>query len=159
MLCADDPSASPGAFSGLAQNDEVIVRGPFGTFVLDDVSTRPVLLLAAGAGFGPLKSLLQHALSLEHAPQITLHRFADAEGLYQENLLRSYAGALDHFRYVPHARGVDRERAIADVFGIMPGVTGYDVYVAGDEPFVAAVLQEARANGLPESQLRSAVVS
>lgn len=159
MLCEADPSAAPGAFSGLAVNDEVVVRGPFGTFVLDDSSVRPVLLLSDGPGFGPIKSLLQHALSLEHAAQITLHRFADDEGLYQENLLRSYAAALDHFRYVAHAEGVDRDLAIEDILGVMPGVTGYDIYAAGDAEFVASVAARAKECGLGNQQVRTMVVT
>lgn len=158
MLCDADPMTEPGAFSGLAVNEEVIVRGPFGTFVLDDTSVHPVLLLAAGPGFGPVKSLLQHALSLELAPQVTLHRFADDEGLYQENLLKSYAAALDHFRYIAHPQVADREQAIADVFGIMPGVTGYDVYAVGDASFVAEVERHARGASVPSNQLRSLVM-
>jgi CDP-4-dehydro-6-deoxyglucose reductase len=159
MLCEADPLAAPGTFAGVAVNAEVTVRGPFGTFVLDDSSMRPVLLLAAGPGFGPVKSLLQHALSLEHAPQITLHRFADEEGLYQENLLKSYAAALEHFRYVPHAAGVDRDLAIDDILGVMPGITGYDIYAAGDAAFVASVAARAKEFGVVAQQVRTMAVT
>jgi len=147
MLCDMDPAAAKGAFSGLAVNTEVIVRGPFGGFVLDDTSERPVLLLAAGPGFGPVKSLLQHSLSLELAPRVAMHRFADAEGLYQENLLRSYAAALDHFSYEAHGAVEDRDAGLAAILADVSGLAGYDIYAAGDDGFIASVERLARDAG------------
>ncbi len=156
VLCDRDDAFDRRVLDGLAANDEVGIRGPFGDFVLDDASERPVVLIAKGPGFAPVKSLLQHALSLEHAPSITLYRIAGAEGLYQENLLKSYAGALDHFRYVAfpagHATaelvdGIVRDTALASI-------AGHDVYAAGDGGFVAEVRAHLSARGLPAGQFK-----
>ena len=90
-------------FAELSANDSVEVEGPYGEFVLDEDSPRPVIFLAFGAGFAPIKSLIQHAMSLELAESMDLHWLADAAGHYQDNLCRAWADALDNFNYVPHA--------------------------------------------------------
>src|SRR5574340_238021 len=93
-------------FTTLQANDAVAVEGPYGEFVLDEDSPRPVIFLAFGAGFAPIKSLVQHAMSLELAEPMDLHGLADEAGLYQDNLCRAWADALDNFTYVPHALDV-----------------------------------------------------
>ncbi len=171
----------------LKPNDEVTVRGPFGEFVLDDRSECPVLLVSSGPGFAPIKSLLQHALSLEHAPRITLCRLADADGFYQDNLLRSYAAALDHFHYAPLPQGRALSLALDDIVAELRGIapvglagasglevpagldlpsgleipsslSGVDVYVAGEAAFVEAARRRLAAEGLPASRWRGLVL-
>lgn len=144
--------------AALKVNDELTIRGPYGAFVLDDVSERPVLLVSSGPGYGPIKSVLQHALSLEHAPSISLYRLAGAESLYQENLLRSYAAALDHFHYMPFAADVAQDAALDEIVRATSGLPGHDVYAAGDEAFVAAARARCLAAGLPAAQWKSVAV-
>ncbi|MCW8956254.1 MAG: TauD/TfdA family dioxygenase, partial [Gammaproteobacteria bacterium] len=57
------------------------LEGPFGDFVLDDESARPVIFLAFGAGFAPIKSLVQHCMSLDQTEVMDLHWLADETGL------------------------------------------------------------------------------
>jgi CDP-4-dehydro-6-deoxyglucose reductase len=161
VLCDQDREFDRRLLAGLSSDTEVAIRGPFGNFVLDDTSERPVLLIAEGPGFAPVKSLLQHALSLEHAPLITLFRVADEEGFFQDKLVKSYAAALDHFRYVPCTS--DRPRAaildeIAEEMSRTPpaGLSGVDVYVAGRDDFVAEARTRLVAAGLPEGQWKGA---
>ncbi len=144
------------AFSSLQANAEAVVHGPFGDFVLDDESARPVLLIAEGAGFAQIKSLLQHALSLDHAPSITLLRRPNTDGLYQENLLKSYAGALDEFTYVPLSPDASPEAAVrAAVPGGLESLAENDVYAAGAGDFISALGDELFAAGLPQAQWRA----
>lgn len=158
------PTGRGAAFDALATalkvNDEVTIRGPYGGFVLDDASERPLLLIASGPGFGPVKSLLQHALSLERAPTIGMFRLAGSRGepIYQENLLKSYAGALDHFRYVPFPAEVPFEAALDHIAISTAGLAGYDAYVAGEAEFVEAARGMLCAAGLPEARFRGAIV-
>ncbi|MCB1513913.1 MAG: 2Fe-2S iron-sulfur cluster binding domain-containing protein [Hyphomicrobiaceae bacterium] len=159
VQCETDADAATGPFSSLLPNVEVTVRGPFGRFGLDDASQRPVVLVAEGAGFAQIKSMLQHALSLEHAPSISLVRLASEEGLYQENLLKSYANALDNFQYVAFKAGTPHA-AIGDAILEQAGeLAQCDVYVAGSEAFTASIGARCRAAGLPEEQLKAEVVA
>jgi CDP-4-dehydro-6-deoxyglucose reductase len=139
-------------FTTLKANDTVKLEGPFGEFVLDEDSPRPVIFLAFGAGFAPIKSLIQHAMSLELAESMDLHWLADAAGHYQDNLCRTWTDALDNFNYVPHAQGGDPDAVLADIVLDYPDLHRFDVYAAG----TAAQLDQARAHfvrhGLPEAR-------
>jgi CDP-4-dehydro-6-deoxyglucose reductase len=129
-------------FAELSANDSVEVEGPYGEFVLDEDSPRPVIFLAFGAGFAPIKSLIQHAMSLELAESMDLHWLADAAGHYQDNLCRAWADALDNFNYVPHAPTHDLESLLASIVVDYPDLHRFDVYAAG----TAAQLEQARAH-------------
>jgi CDP-4-dehydro-6-deoxyglucose reductase len=139
-------------FTTLKANDTVKLEGPFGDFVLDEDSPRPVIFLAFGAGFAPIKSLIQHAMSLELAESMDLHWLADAAGHYQDNLCRTWADALDNFNYVPHAQSDDLDAVLAAIVLDYPDLHRFDVYAAG----TAAQLDRARTHfvrhGLPEAR-------
>jgi CDP-4-dehydro-6-deoxyglucose reductase, E3 len=118
-------------FAKLSANDSVEVKGPYGEFVLDEDSPRPVIFLAFGAGFAPIKSLIQHAMSLELAESMDLHWLADEAGHYQDNLCRAWADALDNFNYVPHAPDSDPEASLKSIVLDYPDLHRFDVYAAG----------------------------
>jgi CDP-4-dehydro-6-deoxyglucose reductase len=139
-------------FTTLKANDTVELEGPFGNFVLDEDSSRPVIFLAFGAGFAPIKSLIQHAMSLELAESMDLHWLADAAGHYQDNLCRTWTDALDNFNYVPHTQSDDLDAVLAAIVLDYPDLHRFDVYAAG----TAAQLDRARTHfvrhGLPEAR-------
>lgn len=139
-------------FDAVKNGSGVTLEGPFGAVVLDEDSPRPVIFLAFGTGFAPIKSLAQHAMSLELAESMDLHWFADEAGLYQDNLCRSWADALDNFSYVPHPLGEDTDETLHRVAAAYPGLQRFDVYASGTatqlerarDIFVAAGLHDAR---------------
>ncbi len=148
-----------GPFASLLRNTDVTVRGPIGSFVLDDSSERAVVLVAEGGGFAQIKSILQHALSLEHAPYIALVRLAGEEGLYQENLLKSYAGVLDDFRYIAFDAATPRETVIETVLNETSQIAETDIYVAGSSDFISVLNQRCISAGLPEAQWHAETIS
>jgi CDP-4-dehydro-6-deoxyglucose reductase len=137
-------------FATLKAGDAVELEGPFGKFVFEEDSPRPVIFLAFGAGFAPIKSLVQHAISLELAESMDLHWVADEAGHYQDNLCRTWADALDNFNYVPHAPTDDLETLLKNIVVDYPDLHRFDVYAAG----TVTQLNQARAHflreGLPE---------
>jgi len=133
-------------FATLKANDSVDVEGPYGEFVLDEDSPRPVIFLAFGAGFAPIKSLIQHAMSLELAESMDLHWLADEAGHYQDNLCRAWTDALDNFNYVPHALTGDLDALLKSIVIDYPDLHRFDVYAAG----TAAQLEQARAHFVNE---------
>lgn len=139
-------------FTTLKANETVNLEGPYGEFVLDEDSPRPVIFLAFGAGFAPIKSLVQHAMSLELAESMDLHWLADEAGHYQDNLCRTWTDALDNFNYLPHAQTGDLDSLLEGIVVDYPDLHRFDVYAAGTamqlarahEHFVHAGLHEAR---------------
>ena len=148
----------PGLVSELRVNDSVELQGPYGDFVLDDNSERPVLFLAFGAGFAPIRSLIQHAMSLDLAESMDLHWLAGDTGQYQNNQCRAWADALDNFTYIPHENGKDAEGTLAGIASGYPDLHRFDVYAAG----TSAQLQIAKPLflqcGLPEKQWHAGII-
>ena len=118
-------------FSELRSNDTLAVEGPFGEFVLDEDSPRPVIFLAFGAGFAPIKSLIQHAMSLDLTESMDLHWLADEAGHYQDNLCRAWTDALDNFNYLPHPLTDDLNAMLKSIVVDYPDMHRFDVYAVG----------------------------
>jgi CDP-4-dehydro-6-deoxyglucose reductase len=155
ILRKTDDAFSELLYGGLNAHDSVEVEGPYGEFVLEDATSRPIIFVAFGAGFAPIKSLIQHAMSLDLAESMDLHWLANEAGHYQNNLCRAWADALDNFTYVPHAQTTDVESTLANIVSDYPDLNRFDVYAAG----TAEQLQVARRlflkQGLPEQHWRT----
>lgn len=97
----DDPFARH-VFEALRLRDCITVAGPQGRFILDEESTRPLIFLARGTGFAPIKSLIEQCFNLELTQSVTLYWDSDfARQPYLANYCRSWENAFDNFRYVP----------------------------------------------------------
>ena len=160
------PRESDAAFSqlvfdgSLKTGDAVNLWGPVGDFVLAD-SPRPLVFAACDTGFAPIKSLIEHALSLDVAPSLSLFWLATrSDGHFQANQCRAWSEALDPFEY---ALFIDTDAAAgarqvvaairADLFDI-----DCDFYLAGPEVFVSALGAALLAAGVPAAQLVSEIV-
>jgi len=149
-----------GVFNRLSSADTVRVEGPRGEFVLNEESNRPLIFLACGSGFAPIKSLIEHAMALDVAETLQLYWIADGKtGHYLNNLCRSWADALDNFRYIPVTAEGDltRDAAIRDVLErvltAQAELAAHDVYVAGPGTFANEAEYLLLDRGLPPSQL------
>ncbi len=144
-------------FAGAVKvGDAVNVRGPWGDFVITGDSSRPLLFIAAAAGFAPVKSLIEHAIAAEAAEAIALCWTARPGGHYLANQCRAWRGALDNFRYdeLDAGEGAAAAAVVAaalDAAGIDP--RDHAIYIAGPAPFVAAM-----RDALPAATPRTMVV-
>ncbi|MDX1513526.1 MAG: 2Fe-2S iron-sulfur cluster-binding protein [Gammaproteobacteria bacterium] len=137
------------AFRGFSRSDRFDIRGPRGTFTLDENSSRPLVFLAHDTGIAPVKSIIEHAINLELPQAIHLQWHATGpQGHYLHNYFRSLADALDDFRYLP-VEGPLR----GDMIAGLPGPDSADAYVAGGGEFVAAGRDMLLAGGVPEDRL------
>ena len=95
----NDPFAELVA-SKLKIGDSLQLRGPFGEFVYDENANRPVILFAFDTGFAAIKSLLEHITAEEQELPIHLIWMScGQDGLYMNNLCRSWKDAFDSFIY------------------------------------------------------------
>jgi CDP-4-dehydro-6-deoxyglucose reductase len=151
-----EPFASAVFDDSLRVGDEVTVWGPYGDFVLVD-SQRPLVFAACDLAFAPVKSLIEHALSFEASPSLSLFWLATRDdGHFMLNQCRAWSEALDAFEYalftdadVAHGAQQVLHAMRADLFDIE-----CDFYVAGPDPFVAALESGLRAAGVPQVQIR-----
>jgi CDP-4-dehydro-6-deoxyglucose reductase len=156
-----DPFARQLFADGIKPGDAVTVWGPVGEFVLHE-SPRPLVFAACDAGFAPVKSLIEHALALDHAPSLSLFWLSTKpDGHFLANQCRAWSEALDHFEYELLSEpditfgALQLARAMrADLFDIQ-----CDFYLAGPEAFVDALAAELRAAGVPAAQIYTNVLA
>jgi len=149
-------------FNTLKSGDPVEINGPVGDFILDEDSPRPLIFIARRTGFAPIRSLVEHAMSLEVAAAIHLVWVAeDKQDRYLDNLCRSWADALDNFFYVPvdvESRQ-ESDRYVQELIQQLKigadDISGFDCYIAGNERFVNDCKTALISHGLPVAQLKT----
>jgi len=156
-------------FDQLKQNDVVEMEGPHGEFILREKSPRPLYFFAFDSGFAPIKSLIEHALSLG-AETLNLHWFGSSkQHIYLPNIAHAWRDALDHFHYEEHVAGFDlrsvsgkREeillKQLDDINSADTGLLQGDVYIAGPESAVTIAEQFFLGKGLPKTRVAVASV-
>lgn len=150
---------SPALFSGsLKVGDVLRVRAPLGAFTLYDNSHKPLIFIATGTGFAPIKSLLHHLRDTDPSRSVHIYHGAQtADGLYDEAALRELLYLLPNARYTPvlsraddawqGARGYITEHVLHDYADL----SGYEVYACGSIDMIRASKQAFTAQrGLPE---------
>ena len=85
--------------TSLKSSDSIHIEGPTGTFVLDEDSNNAVIFIAFDTGFAPIKSLIEHAVTLEHAEFIQLYWIHTEDKPYMHNQCRAWVDAFDDFKY------------------------------------------------------------
>lgn len=134
-------------FSAMKERDILKFEGPRGTFYLREETAKPIVLLASGTGFAPIKSIVEYALARKIARPMALYWGCRTRAdLYMNALAESWARDVQGFRYVP----VLSEAAPADAWsgrtGLvhdavradLPDLSGYEVYASGNPAMVDA---------------------
>ncbi len=153
----------------IKERDVLRVEGPMGTFFLREDNPRPIILVAGGTGFAPIKAVTEHifaeGINREGSGKVlrpvTLYWGARArQDLYLPDLPARWADEQPNFRYIPvlsEARSVDawtgREgfvhRAVLEDF---PDLAGHQVYACGAPVMIEAARRDFARAGLPEDQ-------
>ncbi len=146
------------AFGYLKPSHPITVEGPEGEFTFDGHSGRPAVFFAYDTGFAPIKSLIEHAISLDGGQPMRLYWMALRRGEhYLDNLCRSWCDALDDFVYQPLTSLIESgqeqrwseltalERVVQDT----PDLSAWDLYVVGSQGLVATARKRFTEAGLP----------
>jgi CDP-4-dehydro-6-deoxyglucose reductase, E3 len=138
-------------------------EGPHGSFFLRTDSEKPIIFVASGTGFAPIKSMIEHALHTGCTRPMTLYWGARRpKDLYLDHLPRAWAQKYpDQLSYIPvisdalpddewHGRRGFVHRAVMADF---PDLSMHQVYACG-APIVVDSAREDFVNqcGLPESE-------
>ncbi|MEW6679170.1 MAG: 2Fe-2S iron-sulfur cluster-binding protein [Pseudomonadota bacterium] len=135
-------------FESLGKEDAVRIQGPSGHFVMKLDSRRSILFVAWGDGFAPIKSLIQHAMSLEVAESMTLYWVEDGLGHYQDNLCRAWADAYDNFAYHPLSGAANPEEVAEAILALHADLSHTDIYAAGPNTLIQPLRAIALSKGL-----------
>jgi CDP-4-dehydro-6-deoxyglucose reductase len=150
-------------FNAMKPKDIMRINGPLGSFFLRE-SDKPIIFLAGGTGFAPIKSLLTHAFNQRIDRQMVLYWGAKTRAdLYQGDLPASWQAAHEHFSFIPvlsepqpedgwqGRTGWVHQAVLAD----FADLSGYQVYACGAPPMIEAARKDFMARGLPESEFYS----
>ena len=147
-------------FGKMKERDILRFEGPFGTFFLREDSDAPIVFVASGTGFAPIKAILEHAFNKGIARPMTLYWGGRRpKDLYMNALAESWVAAQPNFRYVPVVSEALPEdgwtgrtgfvhRAVMEDF---PDLSGHQVYACGVPVMVDSAKRDFVAQcGLPE---------
>jgi CDP-4-dehydro-6-deoxyglucose reductase len=116
------------------------IEGPMGSFFLREDSDLPIVMLASGTGFAPIKAIIEHMMEQGIKRPVTLYwggrRPAD---LYMHAMAQNWAATIPNFRYVPVVSDALPEDAWTGRTGFVhkavmadfPDLSGYQVYACG----------------------------
>ena len=137
-------------FTRMKEKEILRFEGPLGTFFLREDSGKPIVLVASGTGFAPIKAIIEHAIHHGVKRPITLYwggrRPPD---LYLSGLAMQWEREHD-IRYVPVLSDAAPEDGWAGRTGFVhaavvadfPDLSGYQVYACGNPLMVEAARRE-----------------
>lgn len=146
-------------FSNMKEKEILRIEGPFGSFFLREESDRPMVLLASGTGFAPIKAIIEHMRFKGIQRPATLYwggrRPAD---LYQQAWITEQLAALPNLRYVPVVSDALPEDGWTGRTGFVhravledqPNLAGFEVYACGAPIVVESARRDYLAAGLAE---------
>jgi len=146
-------------FSDLAVGATLRVEGPLGTFVPREDSERPMIFVAGGTGFAPIKALIEHFLHLGTRRAIHLYWGARTPAeLYLCELPRQWS-ANGLLTFMPVIS--DAETAAAERTGFVheavledhADLSAFDVYMSGPPALIDAGRRSFVNAGLAEDRL------
>ena len=149
-------------FGAMKEKEILRVEGPFGSFFLREDSDKPIVLLASGTGFAPIKALIEHLQFKGISRPTVLYWGGRRPGdLYLADWVQARVAELPWLRYVPVISNALPEdgwtgrtgfvhQAVLDDFA---DLSGHQVYACG-APVVVESARDAYSaqRGLPPEE-------
>ena len=148
-------------FDSMKEKDILRFQGPYGRFFMREDSAKPMILLAGGTGFAPIKALVEHAIHSRSVRPMEIYWGArDRTGLYLPELPLAWAQDHGHIRYVPVLSDATARDAWRGRLGLVhravledhADLSGHQVYACGAPAMIDAARTEFLARGLPEDE-------
>ncbi|PIR09897.1 MAG: CDP-6-deoxy-delta-3,4-glucoseen reductase, partial [Gallionellaceae bacterium CG11_big_fil_rev_8_21_14_0_20_60_62] len=140
-------------FNRMKERDILRIKGPLGTFFLREDSEKPVIFVASGTGFAPVKAIIEHALKIGFKPEMHFYwGVRKVSDLYMPDKIREWEAAGIKFTPVVSDEAWDGRtgfvhEAVLQDFG---DLSGYAVYACGAPVVVEAAHRDFTAQrGLP----------
>ena len=133
-------------FGKMKERDILRLEGPLGTFFLREDSAKPIVFVASGTGFAPIKSIIEHALHKGATrPMVLYWGGRRPKDLYMDALARQWP-----IRYVPVISDATPEDNWAGRIGFVhravmedfPDLSAHQVYACGVPVMVDAAKRD-----------------
>jgi CDP-4-dehydro-6-deoxyglucose reductase len=148
------------AQAGLQTGDVLTVQGPAGSFWLRE-GDAPVILLASGTGFAPVKAIIEQAMADRAARPMRLYWGGRSKrDLYHDALCRQWAAQLSWLQYEPILSAPADSDGWSGRSGLVhqavmqdfPDLSRHQVYACGAPAMVAAAQRDFTERcGLPQA--------
>ncbi len=149
-------------FGAMKEKEILRMEGPFGSFFLREDSAKPIVLLASGTGFAPIKAIIEHVqVAAIERPAVLYWGCRSRADLYLHEWAERAAASMPNLRYVPvlsEAKTDDDWSGRAGfvhqvVMEDLPDLSGHQVYACG----VPVMVDSARRDfvslcGLPAEE-------
>lgn len=144
-------------FNELQEKAVLRIEGPLGQFYLRENTDKPIIFMAGGTGFAPIKSIVEYAFEKGITRNMHLYWGARAErDLYSHEMAKNWADNHANFNYIPVLSDPmpDDNSSIRTGFvhdAIMADfrdLTGFEIYASGPPVMVDAGYQAFSTRGL-----------
>jgi CDP-4-dehydro-6-deoxyglucose reductase len=149
-------------FGKMKERDILRLEGPLGSFFLREDSAKPVVFVASGTGFAPIKSIIESAFYKKvERPMVLYWGARRPKDIYLNSLPERWAREHANFRYVPVISEARPEDAWSGRSGFvhravmedMPDLSGHQVYACGVPIMVDSARRDFIAHcRLPEDE-------
>ncbi|MEE9330925.1 MAG: CDP-6-deoxy-delta-3,4-glucoseen reductase [Methylophilaceae bacterium] len=144
-------------FNELEEKAILRLEAPLGSFYLREDSEKPIIFVATGTGFAPIKSIIEHMFHTENTRQILLYRGTRTlDDMYMHDLCKRWAEHMPNLTYIPVLSqpkakdnwtgriGYVQDAVIEDI----KDLTAYQVYACGLPNMVDAARKAFVGQGL-----------
>jgi CDP-4-dehydro-6-deoxyglucose reductase len=148
-------------FGAMKEKEIQRIEGPQGTFFLREDSDKPLVFLASGTGFAPIKAILEHMQFKGITRPVTLYWGGRRpEDLYLNDWVLAQLANMPNLRYVPVISNALPEDNWAGRTGFVhhavlqdtPDLSGCQVYACGAPIVVDSARADYTAAGLPADE-------
>ena len=143
--------------------EKAILRfeGPHGSFFLREDSSKPIIFMAGGTGFAPIKGILEHAFQAHSKREMVLYwGVRSLRDLYMPHLAGQWQQEHPNFTFIPvlseplpednwPGRTGLVHQAVLDDFS---DLSGYQVYACGAPQMINGARKAFTAKGMPEDE-------
>jgi NAD(P)H-flavin reductase/ferredoxin len=146
--------------AGIQKGDKLEVELPYGDFYLRSESQKPVVCLATGTGFAPLKSILEDMIKRGNKREVHLYWGGRRrQDLYMADLPEKWTARAGWFKFVPvlsepdpawkGATGLVHQAVLRD----LSDLSGWQIYACGNPVMIRNARRDfEKLAGLPGNQ-------
>lgn len=151
-----DGHFTPRIFDSMKERDLLRFEGPFGTYIFQSEAESPIIMIAGGTGFSPIKGLFEQAM--EQNPNQNIHLFwgaRDEQDLYMDDLVRQWLKSCPNLEYTPVLSESTSESWTGEKGFVHETVCRtydrfeeFDVYASGPPIMIDSVRNSLRKKGM-----------
>ena len=149
-------------FTTLKERDILRLKGPLGSFFIREASDKPMIFIAGGTGFAPIKGMLEHAFAAHLDRELVLYwGVRSLKDLYMAELPQRWLAEHPNFSFIPvlsepqpgdqwqGRTGLVHEAVLTD----FADLSGYQVYASGAPAMVDSARDSfVKTRRLPEDE-------